>query len=136
MRDDYIAGTVTKAQAKKYLTEYGGKDGESADEQIDRWDYYEALGTSEGYTKYWRMYYALENGGDFRSEARRWIDSGMNKGDIARSIAGRYKEQYLAIKGTPAGDAMLEMLLDLYEAIGYNRNYERNYIAKNWKPDD
>ena len=135
MRDDYIAGTVSKAKAKEYLSKYGGKDAASADEQIDRWDYYDATGASEGYTKYWRMYYALENNGDFYSEARRWIDSGMKKGDIARSIAGRYKSRYLAIKGTAEGEAMLEMLLDLYEAIGYDRDYERNYINNKWTDD-
>lgn len=81
------------------------------------------------------MYDAWENGGNFEYYAQQWIAAGVEKRYIASSIAGRYKEQYLAIKGTSAGDAMLERLLDLYEAIGYDRDYERNYIAKNWTYD-
>ena len=128
MREEYVSGRMTASQAREYLMAYGGKTEAKADEQIDRWDYYAATGESDNYTKYWRMYYAFENGGDFRKYAQEWIDAGVKKSYIASSIAGRYKEEYLAIKGTAAGDAMLERLLDLYEAIGYNREYERKYI--------
>ena len=133
MRDDYLSGLLSESQTREYLMAYGGKTDEKADEQLDRWDYYAVTGDSEGYTKYWRMYYAFENGGDFRRYASEWIDAGVKKSYIASSIAGRYKEEYLAIKGTAAGDAMLEHLLDLYEAIGYDRDYERNYINNKWQ---
>ena len=135
MRDDYIAGNITEAQARDAMAKYGGLTDEKIDERLDEWDYYEVHGTTDGHTKYWRMYDAWENGGDFEYYAQQWIAAGVEKRYIASSIAGRYKEQYLAIKGTPAGDAMLERLLDLYEAIGYDRDYERNYIAKNWTYD-
>ena len=135
MREEYVSGRMTASQAREYLMAYGGKTEAKADEQIDRWDYYAATGESDNYTKYWRMYYAFENGGDFRKYAQEWIDAGVKKSNIAASIAGRYKEEYLAIKGTAAGDAMLERLLDLYEAIGYNRAYERKYINDKWKLD-
>lgn len=135
MRDDYIAGNITEAQARDAMAKYGGLTDEKIDERLDEWDYYEVHGTTDGHTKYWRMYDAWENGGDFEYYAQQWIAAGVEKRYIASSIAGRYKEQYLAIKGTSAGDAMLERLLDLYEAIGYDRDYERNYIAKNWTYD-
>ena len=135
MRDDYIAGNITEAQARDAMAKYGGLTDEKIDERLDEWDYYEVHGTTDGHTKYWRMYDAWENGGNFEYYAQQWIAAGVEKRYIASSIAGRYKEQYLAIKGTSAGDAMLERLLDLYEAIGYDRDYERNYIAKNWTYD-
>ena len=132
MKDDYIAGRITAEQATEYLMVYNGKTEQQAAEQIDRWDYAAVTGDSEGYSKYWEMYYAFENGGDFRRYAKEWINAGVDKSTIASSIAGRYKEEYLAIKGTAAGDRMLEHLLDLYEAIGYNRAYERKYITNKW----
>ena len=135
MRDDYLAGNITEAQARDAMAKYGGLTDEKIDERLDEWDYYEVHGTTDGHTKYWRMYDAWENGGNFEYYAQQWIAAGVEKRYIASSIAGRYKEQYLAIKGTSAGDAMLERLLDLYEAIGYDRDYERNYIAKNWTYD-
>ncbi len=135
MRDDYASGKITASEAKKWLMKVGGKTAEDADYTIDGYECYKATGW-EDHSKYWRMYNAFENGGDFAQEARAWLDAGVKKGTIASSISGRYKEKYLAIRGTAEGDAMLENLLDLYEAIGYNRNSERRYIERNWKPED
>lgn len=130
---DYNSGVISRSEVKQILMTYGGKSDEDAETQIDKYDYAGAHdGSQDGYIKVWRLYDAWHDGGDYKSEAQRLLSSGMKKGSIASSIAGKLKKDYLPIRGTAAGDAMLEEILDLYESFGYSRSYERDYIAKNW----
>lgn len=143
MEDDYADGVISESQARGYLAKYGGKDEEEVEEKISNFDYHIATGRSTTAPKYWRIAYAFDSGanyGAYIDEAFETIMYGGEKtktwkqarSQIASSLASYYKNQYLAARGTAAGDAMLERILDLYEAIGYDREYERNYIAENW----
>lgn len=70
--------------------------------------------------------------------AQELLDHGTKKGNIASAIAGQYKEQYVSLYRTNPTRAaqLLEKILDAYVAIGYDRDYERRYIAKNWFKED
>lgn len=134
-KDDYLSGLLDDKTALRFLTEMKGED--KAKETLDRWQFEEANGADADYTKYWRMWAAFEagsgtyDGTSFRTYAAQWAKT-TDKKNIASAIAGRYKDEYLAIKGTAAGNRMLEKLLDLYVAIGYDRDYERDYITNKW----
>lgn len=143
MEDDYADGVISENQARSYLAKYGGKDEEEVEEKISNFDYHIATGRSTTAPKYWRIAYAFDSGGNYGAYIDEAFNSIMYGGEktktwkqarsqIASSLAGYYKNQYLAARGTAAGDAMLERILDLYEAIGYDREYERKYIAENW----
>ena len=84
----------------------------------------------------WKLWEAFEGSGSYDGKTaeqyvREWAKT-TDKKNIAAAIAGRYKDEYLRIKGTPAGNSMLEKLLNLYVAAGYEREYEREYIDKKW----
>lgn len=147
MKLDYADGIITESQARSYLAKYGMKDEEEVEEKISNFDYYVATGRTTSAPKYWRIAYAFDSGANYQSyidEAFDQIQFGGEKrkswkqarSQIASSLASYYKAQYLAAIGTAAGDAMLERILDLYEAIGYPRSYQREYIAENWIEDD
>lgn len=143
MRLDYADGVISESELRTYLSKYGGKDEEQIEETVSNYDYQITTGRTTTAPKYWRIAYAYESGGDYEA----YIDEAFNQimygGDkrktwkqarssIASSVASYYKKTYLAVAGTPEGDRMLERILDVYEAIGYNRSEQRRYIAENW----
>lgn len=131
MKSDYIAGNITKSQMQTLLMRYRGYDSDEVYWQLSKWDYEKTNGTEGG--KYDWFLDAVDVGYGYEKYAQDLLNHGVKKGDIASAIASAYKDAYLEIKGTPEGDRMLEYLLDVYESIGYDREYERKYIAKNWK---
>ena len=133
MKADYIAGAMTKEEAQTHLAQYRGYDSEKVYWTLREWDYAaDHGGDSDGWTKYSDFLEAAEAGKGYEAYARELLNHGADKSDIARAIAGQFKEEYRAVHGTAAGDRMLEKLLDVYEAIGYDRAYERRYITNNW----
>jgi hypothetical protein len=140
LRDDYAAGLLTESQVRSHLAKYGGLDPDEVEDKMSRYDYYIATGKTTTPPKYWRIAYAHETGGNYRKLAEDAIVDIIAGGrtekqarrQIADSLESYYKADYLAVEGTPAGDRMLEDILDVYEAIGYTRDYERNYIEENW----
>lgn len=143
---DYADGVISESKLRDYLKVYGGKDEEEIEEKISNYDFQIATGRTTTAPKYWRIAHAAETGGDYGAyidEAFQKIMYGGEKkktqkqarSQIASSLASYYKYYYLPIAGTAEGNAMLERILDVYEAIGYSRSYEREYIAENWFED-
>ena len=131
MKRDYLDGLITKSQAQTLLMQYRGYDSEEVYWQLSKWDYEKATGEEGG--KYSWFLDAVDAGYGYEKYAQELLNRGVDKSDIASAIASAYKSAYLEIKGTAEGDRMLEYLLDVYESIGYDREYERDYIAKKWK---
>lgn len=142
LEDDYGDGVITEAQARQYLAKYDGKTEAEVDDKINAMDYHIATGRT-GTCKYWRIAYAFDNGQDYTTTIKETFDKIMHGGEeektweqarraVVSSLASYYKADYEAVKGTDEGDAMVERILPLFEAIGYDREYQRGYIAENW----
>lgn len=134
MKEDYLSGLLDEATALRYLTAEIGADKAAA--RIDRWNFEQLHGEDADYSSRWKLWEAFEGSGSYDGKTaeqyvREWAKT-TDKKNIAAAIAGRYKDEYLRIKGTPAGNRMLEKLLNLYVAAGYEREYEREYIDKKW----
>lgn len=134
MKEDYLSGLLDEATALRYLTAEIGADKAAA--RIDRWNFEQLHGEDADYSSRWKLWEAFEGSGSYDGKTaeqyvREWANT-TDKKNIAAAIAGRYKDEYLRIKGTPAGNRMLEKLLNLYVAAGYEREYEREYIDKKW----
>lgn len=125
----YVDGTFSKTEATRLLKKYRGYDDNKIYFTLQEWE------GGEDWTKYGAFLDAVDNRSGYAAEAKKLLDHGVEKGDIASAIAKAYKEAYREIHGTQAGNLMLEYLLDVYEAIGYDRDYERKYITKNWIKD-
>lgn len=134
MKEDYLSGLLDEATALRYLTAEIGADKAAA--RIDRWNFEQLHGEDADYSSRWKLWEAFEGSGSYDGKTaeqyvREWAKT-TDKKNIAAAIAGRYKDEYLRIKGTAAGNRMLEKLLNLYVAAGYEREYEREYIDKKW----
>lgn len=134
MKEDYLSGLLDEATALRYLTAEIGADKAAA--RIDRWNFEQLHGEDADYSSRWKLWEAFEGSGSYEGKTaeqyvREWAKT-TDKKNIAAAIAGRYKDEYLKIKGAPAGDRMLEKLLNLYVAAGYEREYERDYINRKW----
>ena len=134
MKEDYLSGRLDEATALRYLTAEIGADKAAA--RIDRWNFEQLHGEDADYSSRWKLWEAFEGSGSYDGKTaeqyvREWAKT-TDKKNIAAAIAGRYKDEYLRIKGTPAGNSMLEKLLNLYVAAGYEREYERDYINRKW----
>lgn len=142
LEDDYGDGVITEAQVRQYLAKYDGKTEAEVDDKINAMDYHIATGRT-GTCKYWRIAYAFDNGEDYATIIDEAFDKIMHGGEkektwkqarsaVVSSLASYYKADYEAVKGTAEGDAMVERILPLFEAIGYDREYQREYIAEHW----
>ena len=122
----YVEGIISEAEAKRLLKKYRGYDDNKVYFTLQEWE------GGEDWNRYDDFLNAVDVQGNFAAEAKKLLDHGVDKSDIARAIASAYKDAYNKIHGTAEGERMLEYLLDVYEAIGYDRDYEYKYIKKNW----
>ena len=144
LKQDYLDGKISEADVRRYSAEVEGLNEEKIEDRISSYNYTEATGKTTTAPKYWELAYTHDSGGDYKGYADKLLDEIMATGrsykqaraSIASSLESYYKKDYLAIKGTPEGDRMLEEILDVYEAIGFPRSYERDYINKNWEEDE
>ena len=125
----YVAGTISKSEATRLLKKYREYDDNQVYFTLQEWD------GGEDWTKYGNFLDAVDAQGNYAAEGKKLLDHGVDKSDIARAISTAYKDAYREIHGTYEGNQLLEYLLDVYEAIGYDRDYERRYITKNWLKD-
>ena len=125
----YVAGTISKSEATRLLKKYREYDDNQVYFTLQEWD------GGEDWTKYGNFLDAVDAQGNYAAEGQKLLDHGVDKSDIARAISTAYKDAYREIHGTYEGNRLLEYLLDVYEAIGYDRDYERRYITKNWLKD-
>ena len=128
-KNAYLAGTIGKTEAQGLLKKYRGYDDNKVYFTLLEWE------GGEGWSRYDAFLDAVDAQGNFAAEAKKLLDHGVNKSDIASAIASAYKDAYRQIHGTAEGNRLLEYLLDVYESIGYDRDYERKYITKNWIKD-
>lgn len=144
LKQDYLDGKISEADVRRYSAEVEGLNEEKIEDRISSYNYTKSTGKTTTAPKYWELAYTHDSGGDYKAYADKLLDEIMATGrsykqaraSIASSLESYYKKDYLEIKGTPEGDRMLEEILDVYEAIGFPRSYERDYINKNWEEDE
>ena len=134
MRQDYIDGNISKAQMQTLLAQYRGMDSEEIYWKLSSWDYAKTHDGDDG-GKYSWFIDAVDSGSGYQRYADELLAHGVEKGDIASQITKTFKPRYIEVYGTAEGDRLREYLLDVYEYIGYDRDYEwKRYMSK-WMDD-
>ena len=142
--DWYKAGEVSREQAEKLLTEYGGAANDTEAERhwtLKEWDAKKAHEGEEGYkyTKYEGLYAAIDSGrglGEALAELKAYYTGGdpdKYAQDVARQLTQVYKPQLSALlkAGKKKEAAELQArLLSAYEALGYDRSKKLKEIQK------
>lgn len=134
MKVDYTSGLLTKAKATELLMKYRGYDADKAYWTISGWEYSKTHDGEEGGKMSWFLE-AVEKGSGWQARADELLSRGTAKGDIASQITATFKDTYREVYGTAEGDRLREHLLDVYEYIGYDRDYEWNRYMSKWMDD-
>ena len=134
MKVDYTSGLLTKAKATELLMKYRGYDADKAYWTISGWEYSKTHDGEDGGKMSWFLE-AVEKGSGWQARADELLSRGTAKGDIASQITATFKDAYREAYGTAEGDRLREHLLDVYEYIGYDRDYEWNRYMSKWMDD-
>jgi hypothetical protein len=130
MKADYISGEISKPQMQQLLMKYRGMDDEEVYWKLSSWDYAKTHDGEEG-GKYSWFIDAVDAGSGYQRYADDLLAHGVDKSDIASQITKEFKPRYIEVYGTAEGDRLREHLLDVYEYIGYERDYEwKRYMSK------
>jgi hypothetical protein len=130
MRSDYIAGNITKSQMQTMLMQYRGYDSDEVYWELSSWDWAKTHDGKDGGKFSWFLE-AVETRGNYRKYADELLAHDVDKSKIASEITTKFKPLYRELYGTSEGDALREYLLDVYEYLGYERDYEwKRYMSK------
>ena len=92
IRDHYIAGDLTRAEASNLLMEFAEESQKkNIYWTIDGWDH----AGEEGWRKYSALEMAIDSGDNLNKEIQRYLENGLSDKDIISEISGTYKERYL-----------------------------------------
>lgn len=133
IRDMYIQGTMDRETAENRLKQYIPTMNDTDRYWLmDEWDFKLENGTEAKYEKYGKMWDAIDNGGDVRSEAQRMTSHGVKKENVSTAITKQYKQKYIDLyKTNPAAAADLKArILNAYAALGFDREKKNQDIAK------
>ena len=134
VRKAMTSGEIDAETAREYITSFGGKEANEAYWTVREWEY--GINGGEGsFSRYNDFLGAIETGNGLTGYATELLDHGTDRSTIARQISDVYRKEYIRLKETnpTAANALLNKILPAYEAIGYSREYEIDYISKNWK---
>lgn len=149
VKDWYLSGEISEAKARDLMTKYGGTGVDTEAEQhwtLEEWEQKDKYGEDYKYSKYNQLWDAIDTGDTktIKSEVNEILQYQTGKGaedwkqaaqNIASAISTQYKQPFMKLleEGKTAEAAnMLPLILDAYEAAGYDRDYELKYIQKNW----
>lgn len=135
VKQDYIDGKIDSDEASKLLktiAEYTGK--ELTDDEIywkiDKWNYEDENGTSDGYAKYDDFLSAVETGKDLRAVIQEYTENGVDKKTLASQITSHFKPIYVGMTRSERA-SIKGYLLNAYALLGYNRT-EKSKDIDNW----
>ena len=135
VKKDYIDGKIDSGEASRLLktiAEYTGK--ELTDDEIywkiDKWNYEDENGTSDGYAKYDDFFSAVETGNDLRAVIQEYTENGVDKKTLASQITSHFKPIYVGMTRSERA-SIKGYLLNAYALLGYNRT-EKSQDIDNW----
>ena len=127
---NYGNGRISRKQAEKYLRDYTTKSEKEISQKLEEWDYAIQNGTKEGFSVYDSLHSAIDSGKDISGTVKEYLSKGYKSDSLARQITSDYKETFVNLwsSNRSQAEALLEKLLDAYEALGYSRSKKREDI--------
>lgn len=121
IKGEYDMGTVDYGTAFDYLTDFGGYSENDAYWALDKWDYSQENGGTEGYSKYDDFIYAVETGEGLADMIDLYESKGVEAKDMASQITSHFKPIYIAMSAAERR-ALKKKLVKAYSALGYDRS--------------
>ncbi len=121
IKEDYDLGTVDYGTAFDYLTDFGGYSENDAYWALDKWDYSQENGGTEGYSKYNDFFSAVETGEGLADMIDLYESKGVEAKDMASQITSHFKPIYIAMSSAERRE-LKKKLVRAYSALGYDRS--------------
>lgn len=121
IKGEYDMGTVDYGTAFDYLTDFGGYSENDAYWALDKWDYSQENGGTEGYSKYNDFFSAVETGEGLADMIDLYESKGVEAKDMASQITSHFKPIYIAMSAAERRE-LKKKLVKAYSALGYDRS--------------
>lgn len=130
-------GEITETKAGQLYVKYANldEDGNKPDEndvywKLKEWKYKKANPDAESYSRYDTLFASIDSGRNLSASLQEFLDHGYEGKDISGTITRQYKKQFVKLWNSNRiqAEALMEKLLDAYEALGYSRSKKRNDI--------
>ena len=94
IKDSFMADEIDEATALKHMVLYAGMDGSEAHWTMDEWKYQIEKGTSDGYSRYNKIYDAIKNGKSISAAVKEFTSNGYEEKDVLSEVKGNIGEWY------------------------------------------
>lgn len=130
-------GEITETKAGQLYVKYANldEDGNKPDEndvywKLKEWKYKKANPDAESYSRYDTLFASIDSGRNLSASLQEFLDHGYEGKDISGTITRQYKKQFVKLWNSNRiqAEALMEKLLDAYEALGYSRSKKREDI--------
>ena len=86
IREAFMDGDLSEAEARKHLILYGNTDAGDAYWKVKEWIYAKDKGTTEGFGKYNDLYDAILSGGDIQSAVEEFTENGYDEDEVMSNV--------------------------------------------------
>ena len=129
----YKSGEISRSEASKIITEYGGYDSNEAYWKLREWDFRIANGEEASYSKYTDFYNAVKTGKNLKAVIKEYTDHGVKTETLASQITAYYKPLYKSMSAKERA-SIKGYLLNAYTLLGYSRSQKSKDID-DWLED-
>lgn len=86
IREAFMDGDLSEAEARKHLILYGNTDAGNAYWKVKEWIYAKDKGTTDGYGKYNDLYDAILAGGDIQEAVEEFTENGYDEDEVMSNV--------------------------------------------------
>lgn len=86
IREAFMDGDLSEAEAQKHLILYGNTDAGNAYWKVKEWIYAKDKGTTDGYGKYNDLYDAILAGGDIQAAVEEFTENGYDEDEVMSNV--------------------------------------------------
>ena len=120
VKEKYLAGEISKKEAREQIIAYGGVKIADAYWVLKEWDETKESPADEDYSKYDQFYAAVETGAGLKGVIQEYTANGVSEEALRKQIAEHFKPLYVDMGAS--GRANLKgYLLNAMEACGQDR---------------
>ena len=129
LADKYKNGEVSKETVEKILSELFGMDEDEIYWTFDKWDYTNANGSSDDYSKYNEFYEAVKTGKNLKAVIKEYTDNGVEMKTLSSQITSHFKPLYIEMSNAEKAN-IKGYLLNAMTVLGDTREEAEMDIRK------
>ena len=121
VKEKYLAGEISKKEAREQIITYGGVKIADAYWVLKEWDETKETPADEDYSKYDQFYAAVETGAGLKGVIQEYTANGVSEETLRKQITNHFKPIYVDMSASGRA-GMKGYLLNAMEACGQDRD--------------